>query len=47
MATRNRYAEIMEQYAQSQPFSFFGYPQAYTGGYDATAYAPAAAPAGR
>lgn len=34
MATRNRYAEIMAQYAQSQPFSFFGYPQAYTGGYD-------------
>lgn len=33
MATRNRYAEIMAQYAQSQPFSFFGYPQAYTGGF--------------
>lgn len=44
MATRNRYAEIMANYAQSQPFSFFGYPQAYTGGYDATAYTPAAAP---
>jgi len=47
MATRNRYAEIMAQYAQSQPFSFFGYPQNYTGGYDATVYAPAAAPATR
>ena len=33
MATRNRYAEIMAQYAQTQPFSFFGYPQGYTGGY--------------
>lgn len=47
MATRNRYAEIMAQYAQSQPFSFFGYPQNYTGGYDATAYAPSAAPVNR
>jgi hypothetical protein len=47
MATRNRYAEIMAQYAQSQPFSFFGYPESYTGGYDATAYTPAAAPATR
>jgi len=47
MATRNRYAEIMAQYAQTQPFSFFGYPQNYTGGYDATAYTPAAAPATR
>ena len=47
MATRNRYAEIMAQYAQSQPFSFFGYPQAYTGGYDATAYTPAVAPVTR
>lgn len=47
MATRNRYAEIMAQYAQTQPFSFFGYPQGYTGGYDATAYTPAAAPATR
>jgi hypothetical protein len=35
MATRNRYAEIMAQYAQSQPFSFFGYPQTYTGGFTA------------
>ena len=33
MATRNRYAEIMAQYAQSQPFSFFGYPESYTGGF--------------
>ena len=30
---RNRYAEIMSQYGQAQPFSFFGYPQTYTGGY--------------
>jgi len=30
---RNRYAEIMSQYRQSQPYSFFGYPQSYTGGY--------------
>lgn len=42
MATRNRYAEIMAQYAQSQPFSFFGYPQAYTGGYDVAQPQPAA-----
>jgi hypothetical protein len=47
MATRNRYAEIMSQYRQSQPYSFFGYPQSYTGGYDATAYTPAAAPVSR
>ena len=47
MATRNRYAEIMANYAQAQPYSFFGYPQSYTGGYDATAYTPAAAPANR
>jgi len=41
MATRNRYAEIMAQYAQSQPFSFFGMPSGgfnpyapdYTGGF--------------
>ena len=46
MATRNRYAEIMAQYAQSQPFSFFGYPQAYTGGYD-VAQPQAAAPVTR
>jgi len=32
---RNRYAEIMAQYAQSQPFSFFGYPQNYTDGFTA------------
>ena len=37
----------MANYAQSQPYSFFGYPQSYTGGYDATAYTPAAAPANR
>lgn len=47
MATRNRYAEIMANYAQAQPYSFFGYPQSYTGGYDATAYTPAAAPVNR
>jgi len=34
---RNRYAEIMAQFRQAQPFSFFGYPQSYTGGYS---YAP-------
>jgi len=34
MATRNRYAEIMAQYQQAQPFSFSGYPSTYTGGYD-------------
>lgn len=33
MATRNRYQEIMDQYQQAQPFSFFGYPSTYTGGY--------------
>jgi hypothetical protein len=54
MATRNRYAEIMAQYAQTQPYSFFGYPQSYTGGqsgytggYDVTPYTPYAAPANR
>jgi len=30
---RNRYAEIMSQYGQAQPFSFFGYPEGYTGGF--------------
>jgi len=33
MATRNRYAEIMAQYAQTQPFSFTGMPSTYIGGY--------------
>lgn len=47
MATRNRYAEIMAQYAQSQPFSFFGYPQAYTGGYDVAQPQASAAPVTR
>jgi len=47
MATRNRYAEIMAQYAQSQPFSFFGYPQAYTGGYDVSQPQASAAPVTR
>jgi hypothetical protein len=32
MATRNRYAEIMAQYAQLQPFSFTGIPSSYYGG---------------
>ena len=46
MATRNRYAEIMAQYQQAQPFSLFGYPQAYTGGF--TPYTPkTAAPVNR
>jgi len=54
MATRNRYAEIMANYAQAQPYSFFGYPQSYTGGqsnytggYDVTPYTPYTAPANR
>jgi hypothetical protein len=47
MATRNRYAEIMAQYAQSQPFSFTGYPSTYTGGYDATPYQAYSAPVNR
>jgi len=47
MATRNRYAEIMAQYAQSQPFSFFGYPQSYTGGYDVSQPQAYAAPVSR
>lgn len=33
MATRNRYAEIMAQYAQSQPYSFTSMPPSYTGGF--------------
>jgi hypothetical protein len=44
---RNRYAELMSQYQQAQPFSFFGYPQSYTGGYDVTPYTPSAAPVNR
>ena len=44
MATRNRYAEIMAQYQQAQPFSFFGYPQNYTGGYDVSQPQAYAAP---
>lgn len=44
---RNRYAEIMSQYQQAQPFSFSGYPSTYTGGYDTTPYQPYAAPATR
>jgi len=42
MATRNRYAEIMSQYQEAQPFSFTGYPSSYTGGYDVTPQAYAA-----
>ena len=44
MATRNRYAEIMAQYAQTQPFSFTSMPSTYTGGYDATPTQTYAAP---
>ena len=47
MATRNRYAEIMAQYAQSQPFSFFGYPESYSGGYDVAQPQAYAAPVTR
>lgn len=47
MATRNRYAEIMAQYAQSQPFSFFGYPSTYSGGYDVAQPQASAAPVTR
>jgi hypothetical protein len=54
MATRNRYAEIMAQYAQSQPFSFTGIPSSYyggqldyTGGFNPTPYTPYAAPVNR
>jgi hypothetical protein len=47
MATRNRYAEIMANYAQSQPYSFFGYPQSYTGGYDVSQPQAYAAPVNR
>lgn len=47
MATRNRYAEIMAQYAQSQPFSFTGYPSTYTGGYDIAQPQAYAAPVNR
>jgi hypothetical protein len=47
MATRNRYAELMAQYQQAQPFSFTGYPSTYTGGYDIAPYQPYAAPANR
>ena len=47
MATRNRYAEIMAQYAQSQPFSFTGMPSTYTGGYDIAKPQAYAAPVNR
>ena len=32
---RNRYAEIMANYQQAQPFSFTGMPSTYTGGFNA------------
>jgi hypothetical protein len=44
---RNRYAEIMSQYEQAQPFSFTGYPSSYTGGYDVAQPQAYAAPANR
>jgi len=47
MATRNRYAELMAQYQQAQPFSFTGYPSSYTGGYDVAPYQPYVAPVNR
>jgi len=54
MATRNRYAEIMAQYAQSQPFSFTGIPSSYyggqsgySGGFEPTPYTPYVAPVNR
>jgi len=47
MATRNRYAELMAQYQQAQPFSFTGYPSTYTGGYDTTPYQAYSAPVNR
>jgi len=58
MATRNRYAEIMAQYAQSQPFSFTGIPSSYyggqsgysggyTGGFEPAPYTPYVAPVNR
>jgi hypothetical protein len=37
----------MSQYRQSQPYSFFGYPQSYTGGYDVAQPQAYAAPATR
>jgi hypothetical protein len=47
MATRNRYAEIMSQYQEAQPFSFTGYPSNYTGGYDVAQPKAYAAPVSR
>ena len=44
---RNRYAELMAQYQQAQPFSFTGYPSTYTGGYDVSPYQPYVAPTNR
>lgn len=41
---RNRYAEIMAQYQQAQPFSFTGYPSTYTGGYNVSQPQPYSAP---
>jgi hypothetical protein len=47
MATRNRYAELMAQYQEAQPFSFTGYPSSYTGGYDVAQPQAYAAPMNR
>jgi hypothetical protein len=47
MATRNRYAELMAQYQEAQPFSFTGYPSTYTGGYDVAQPQAYAAPVNR
>ena len=47
MATRNRYAELMAQYQEAQPFSFTGYPSSYTGGYDVAQPQADAAPVNR
>lgn len=47
MATRNRYAELMAQYQEAQPFSFTGYPSSYTGGYDVAQPQAYAAPVNR
>lgn len=44
---RNRYAEIMSQYKQAQPYSFTSMPPSYSGGYDTTPYQAYFAPANR
>jgi len=45
--SRNRYAELMAQYQEAQPFSFTGYPSSYTGGYDVAQPQTYAAPVNR